>query len=416
MNKGENLWQTVLQQLDKTAKKINLEPWIHKKLRKSKRELTVSIPVKMDNGSVEVFTGYRVQHNITRGPAKGGIRYSPEITLDEIKALAMLMTWKCAVVGLPYGGAKGAVVCNPLKMSAGELERLTRRYTSEILSVIGPERDIPAPDISTDSQTMAWIMDTYSIDKGHSVPGVVTGKPIAIGGSEGRNKATGRGVVYTLLNTLKHLNIDIEGKKVIVQGYGKVGSVVANLLFKEGCKIIGVGEIDGAIYNANGLNIDKLNKHREKFGSIVGFKEADSITNKELLQLKCDILIPAACENQITKNNASRIKAKIIVEAANGPTTPEADKILKEKKVFIIPDILANAGGVIVSYFEWVQGLQSYFWTEREVNLKLRDIMTKAFYKVLEISLKKKTSMREAAYTLAVNRVAEATRIRGLYP
>ena len=304
MNKGENLWQTVLQQLDETAKRINLEPWIHKKLRKSKRELTVSIPVKMDNGSVEVFTGYRVQHNITRGPAKGGIRYSPELTLDEIKALAMLMTWKCAVVNLPYGGAKGGVVCNPFKMSAVELERLTRRYTSEILPFIGPEKDIPAPDISTDSQTMAWIMDTYSIDKGYSVPGVVTGKPIAIGGSEGRTAATGRGVVYTLLNTLKHLNLNIEGKKVIVQGYGKVGSVAANLLFKAGCKIIGIGEIDGAVYNTDGLDIGRLSKHREKSGSIVKFKEADSITNQELLELKCDILIPAALENQITKDNA----------------------------------------------------------------------------------------------------------------
>ncbi len=416
MNKGENLWQTALQQLNETAKRINLEPWIHKKLRKSKRELTVSIPVKMDNGSVEVFTGYRVQHNITRGPAKGGIRYSPEVTLDEVKALAMLMTWKCAVVNLPYGGAKGAVVCNPLKMSAGELERVTRRYTSEIISIIGPEKDIPAPDISTDSQTMAWIMDTYSIDKGYSVPGVVTGKPIAIGGSEGRSKSTGRGVVYTLLNTLKHLNLDIEGKKVIVQGYGKVGSVVVDLLSKEGCKIIGVSEIDGGIHNPNGLNVGKLWKHKKREGSVAKFKEADSITNKGLLQLKCDILIPAACENQITKDNASRIRAKIIVEAANGPTTPEADKILKEKGAFVVPDILANTGGVTVSYFEWVQGLQSYFWTEREVNLKLRDIMTKAFYKVWEISLKEEISMREAAYTLAVNRVAEATRIRGLYP
>ena len=416
MNKEENLWQTVLQQLDETAKRINLESWIHKKLRKSKRELTVSIPVKMDNGSVEIFTGYRVQHNITRGPAKGGIRYFPGVTLDEIKALAMLMTWKCAIVNIPFGGAKGGVVCNPLKMSEEELERLTRRYTSEIISIIGPERDIPAPDIATNSQTMAWIMDTYSIDKGYSVPGVVTGKPIAIGGSEGRTKATGRGVVYTLLNTLKYLDLNIEGEKVVIQGYGKVGSVVANLLFKEGCKIIGIGEIDGAVYNADGLNINKLNKYREKSGSVVGFKEAESISNKKVLELKCDILIPAALENQVTKDNASRIKAKIIVEAANGPITPAADKILKEKKIFIVPDILANAGGVTVSYFEWVQGLQSYFWTEREVNLKLRDIITKAFYKVLEISLKKKVPMRMAAYILAVNRVAEATRIRGLYP
>ena len=416
MNKEENLWQTVLQQLDETAKRINLESWIHKKLRKSKKELTVSIPVKMDNGSVEIFTGYRVQHNITRGPAKGGIRYFPGVTLDEIKALAMLMTWKCAIVNIPFGGAKGGVVCNPLKMSEEELERLTRRYTSEIISIIGPERDIPAPDIATNSQTMAWIMDTYSIDKGYSVPGVVTGKPIAIGGSEGRTEATGRGVVYTLFNTLKHLDLNIEGEKVVIQGYGKVGSVVANLLFKEGCKIIGIGEIDGAVYNPDGLNINKLNKYREKSGSVVGFKEAESISNKKVLELKCDILIPAALENQVTKDNASRIKAKIIVEAANGPITPAADKILKEKKIFIVPDILANAGGVTVSYFEWVQGLQSYFWTEREVNLKLRDIITKAFYKVLEISLKKKVPMRMAAYILAVNRVAEATRIRGLYP
>jgi len=411
-----NPWQHALQQLDEVAKRIDLEPWIHKKLRHPKRELIVSIPVRMDDGSVEVFTGYRVQHNITLGPAKGGIRYHPDVTLDEMRALAMWMTWKCAVVGFPYGGAKGGVACEPTKLSPQELERLTRRYTSEILGMIGPEKDIPAPDINTNSQIMAWIMDTYSVDRGYSVPGVVTGKPVVLGGSLGREEATGRGVFFTLLNTLKYLDQPIEEKEVVIQGFGKVGSVVAKLLHEEGAKIIAISEVDGGIYNPKGLDPEKVKDHRREAGSVVGFKDAEFITNEELFKLECDILIPAATEEQITEENAPQIKASIIVEAANGPTSPLADRILKSRKIFVVPDILANAGGVTVSYFEWVQAMQGYFWSEREVNLKLRDIMTRAFHRVLEVSLREKVDMRTAALMVAVRRVAEATRLRGLYP
>jgi len=411
-----NSWQHALQQLDEVAKRIDLEPWIHKKLRHPKRELIVSIPVRMDDGSVEVFTGYRIQHNITPGPAKGGIRYHPDVTLDEMRALAMWMTWKCAVVGFPYGGAKGGVACEPTKLSPQELERLTRRYTSEILIMIGPEKDIPAPDINTNSQVMAWIMDTYSVDRGYSVPGVVTGKPVVLGGSLGREEATGRGVFFTLLNTLKHLDQSIEEKKVVIQGFGKVGSVVAKLLHEEGAKIIAISEVDRGIYNPKGLDPERIAAHKREAGSVVGFKDAEFITNEELFKLECDILIPAATEEQITKENAPQIKANIIVEAANGPTSPSADRILKSRKIFVVPDILANAGGVTVSYFEWVQGMQGYFWSEREVNLKLRDIMTQAFHRVLEVSLREKVDMRTAALMVAVRRVAEATRLRGLYP
>jgi len=414
--KKTNPWQHALQQLDEIAKRIELEPWIHKKLRHPKRELIVSIPVRMDDGSVEVFTGYRVQHNITLGPAKGGIRYHPDVTLDEMRALAMWMTWKCAVVGFPYGGAKGGVACEPTKLSPQELERLTRRYTSEILGMIGPEKDIPAPDINTNSQIMAWIMDTYSVDRGYSVPGVVTGKPVVLGGSLGREEATGRGVFFTLLNTLKYLDQSIEEKEVVIQGFGKVGSVVAKLLHQEGAKIMAISEVDGGIYNPKGLDPERIAAHKRKAGSVVGFKNAESITNEELFQLECDILIPAATEEQITKENAPQVKASIIVEAANGPTSPPADRILKSRKIFVVPDILANAGGVTVSYFEWIQGMQGYFWSEREVNLKLRDIMTQAFHRVLEVSLQEKVDMRTAALMVAVRRVAEATRLRGLYP
>lgn len=414
--KKPNPWQHALQQLDEIAKRIDLEPWIHKKLRHPKRELIVSIPVRMDDGSVEVFTGYRVQHNITLGPAKGGIRYHPEVTLDEMRALAMWMTWKCAVVGFPYGGAKGGVACEPTKLSQQELERLTRRYTSEILGMIGPEKDIPAPDINTNSQVMAWIMDTYSVDRGYSVPGVVTGKPVVLGGSLGREEATGRGVFFTLLNTLKYLDQPIEEKKVVIQGFGKVGSVVAKLLHGEGAKIIAISEVDGGIYNPKGLDPERIAAHKRETGSVVGFKNAEFITNEELFKLECDILIPAATEEQITEKNAPQIKANIIVEAANGPTSPPADRILKSRKIFVVPDILANAGGVTVSYFEWVQGMQGYFWSEREVNLKLRDVMTQAFHRVLDVSLKEKADMRTAALMVAVRRVAEATRLRGLYP
>ncbi len=411
-----NPWQMTLSQLDEVAREINLDESIHQILRYPKRCLTVSIPIQMDNGKIKVFTGFRVQHNVTRGPAKGGIRYHPSVTLDETKALAMLMTWKCAVVNIPYGGAKGGIVCEPRKLSLKEVERLTRRYISEIISFIGPERDIPAPDVNTNPQVMAWIMDTYSMDVGYSVPGVVTGKPISIGGSLGRNAATARGVMFSLMNAAKKLKLDLFEKTIAIQGYGNVGGNLAHLLSDEGYKIIAISDVEGGIYNPKGLNPNKVSLALKESGSVVGFKSADKITNQELLTMDCDVLVPAALENQITEENADKIRAKLIMEAANGPTTLEADKILEEKDIFIIPDILANAGGVTVSYFEWVQGLQAYFWTEREVNLKLRDIMQKAYDNVYGISEKRKVTMRKAAYIMAIERVAEATRTRGLYP
>jgi len=411
-----NPWQMTLSQLDEVAKEINLDEDIHQILRHPKRCLTVSIPIQMDNGKIKVFTGFRVQHNVTRGPAKGGIRYHPSVTLDETKALAMLMTWKCAVVNIPYGGAKGGIICDPRKLSLKEVERLTRRYISEIISFIGPEKDIPAPDVNTNPQVMAWIMDTYSMDLGYSVPGVVTGKPISIGGSLGRNTATARGVMFSLMNAAKKLKLDLFEKTIAIQGYGNVGGNLAHLLSHEGYKIIAISDVEGGIYNPKGLDPRKVSLALKGSGSVVGFKDADKITNQELLAVDCDVLIPAALENQIDEDNADKIRAKLIVEAANAPITPQADKILEGKGVFIIPDILANAGGVTVSYFEWVQGLQAYFWTEREVNLKLRDIMQKAFDKVYRISEERKVNMRKAVYILAVERVAEATRVRGLYP
>jgi len=415
--RGEfNPWQMTLSQLDEVAKEINLDENIHQILRYPKRCLTVSIPIQMDNGKIKVFTGFRVQHNVTRGPAKGGIRYHPSVTLDETKALAMLMTWKCAVVGIPYGGAKGGIICEPRKLSLKEIEKLTRRYISEIISFIGPERDIPAPDVNTNPQVMAWIMDTYSMDVGYSVPGVVTGKPISIGGSLGRNTATARGVMFTLMNAAKKLKLDLFEKRIAIQGYGNVGGNLAHLLSDEGYKIIAISDVEGGIYNPKGLDPRKVSLALKKSGSVISFKDADKITNQELLAVDCDVLVPAALENQIHEHNADKIKAKLIVEAANAPITPQADKILEGKGIFIIPDILANAGGVTVSYFEWVQGLQAYFWTEREVNLRLRDIMQKAFDKVYRICGERKVTMRKAAYILAIERVAEATRVRGLYP
>lgn len=411
-----NPWQMTLSQLDEVAREINLDENIHQILRYPKRCLSVSIPIQMDNGKIKVFTGFRVQHNVTRGPAKGGLRYHPSVTLDETKALAMLMTWKCAVVNIPYGGAKGGIVCDPGKLSLKEVERLTRRYISEIISFIGPEKDIPAPDVNTNPQVMAWIMDTYSMDVGYSVPGVVTGKPISIGGSLGRNAATARGVTFSLMNAAKKLKLDLFEKTIAIQGYGNVGGNLAHLLSHEGYKIIAISDVEGGIYNPKGLDPAKVSLALKESGSVVGFKDADKITNQELLAMDCDVLVPAALENQIDEDNADKIRAKLIVEAANAPITPQADKILEVKGVFIIPDILANAGGVTVSYFEWVQGLQAYFWTEREVNLKLRNIMQKAFDKVYQICEERKVTMRKAAYILAVERVAEATRVRGLYP
>jgi glutamate dehydrogenase/leucine dehydrogenase len=410
------IWEMAQKQVDKVAEILNLEDWIHKKIRECRRILIVSIPVIMDDGHVEVFEGYRVQHNITRGPAKGGIRYHPEVTLDEVKALAMWMTWKCALLDLPFGGGKGGVRCNPKIMSKKEIERLTRRYTAEILPFIGPEKDIPAPDVYTNPEVMAWIMDTYSVDKGYAVPGVVTGKPIEIGGSYGRNEATGRGVYFCILNALKYLNLSPEGIKVAIQGFGNAGSVCAKLLYKEGCKIVAVSDSKGGIYNSKGINIEELIKIKEETGTVLNYKDSDKITNEELLTLEVDVLVPAALENQINERNADKIRAKIIAEAANGPTTPEADEILEEKNVFIIPDILANAGGVVVSYFEWVQALQAFFWSEREVNLKLRERMEKTFWKVVDLRESKKIGMRMSAYVIGVGKVAEATRLRGLYP
>jgi len=413
---GSSLLKEVLSEFDEVAEIMNLDKGLRGILREPKRSLEVSCPVRMDDGSIKVFKGFRVQHNTTRGPAKGGIRYHPDVTLDEVKALAMLMTFKCAIVGVPFGGAKGGIVCDPKEMSKGELERLTRRYTSEIIPIIGPEKDIPAPDVNTNPQVMAWIMDTYSMDVGYSVPGVVTGKPVNIGGSPGRSAATARGVMFTIFSAAKNLGFDPLTQRFVIQGFGNVGGNLAHLLFYEGCKIIAVSDIEGGIYNPKGLDPVKISEALKEKGSVTGFKDADRITNKELLTLDCDILVPAAVENQITKDNADKVKAKLIAEAANGPTTSKADKILEDKGIFVVPDILANAGGVTVSYFEWIQGLQFYFWSEREVNLKLRDIMEKAFQNVYRIHKERNVSMRRAALMLAIERVADATRVRGLYP
>jgi len=416
MNKGESPYQMALWQFDEAVKYLTLKRGVVEYMRYPKRELTVNFPVKMDDGSVKIFTGYRVHHNIVLGPAKGGIRYHPDVTLDEMRALAMLMTWKCAVAGLPYGGAKGGVVCNPKDLSPQELENLTRRYATEITLMMGPESDIPAPDMGTDAQVMAWIMDTYSMHKGYSVPAVVTGKPVSIGGSLGRSEATGRGVMIIAREACKHLRMPFEGATVVVQGYGKVGAVSACLLHDASCKIIGVSDSRGGVYNPKGLDPRDVLRHKDETRSVVGFPDVGAITNEDLLELPCDILVPAALEGQITGDNAERIKAKLIVEGANGPTTPDADKILREKGIFVVPDILANAGGVTVSYFEWVQGLQSFFWSEEEINCKLEKIMTKSFAEVWAVVQEKGIDMRTAALVRAIDRVAEALLIRGIYP
>ena len=418
-----NPWKMACEQLDVVAARINLDPGIHAKLSHCKRALIVSIPIQMDDKSVQVFEGYRVQHNLERGPAKGGIRYHPDVTLDEVKALAMWMTWKCAVVGIPYGGAKGGVVCDPTKMSLSEIERLTRRFTSEISIIIGPEKDIPAPDVNTNPQIMSWMMDTYSMNVGYSAPGVVTGKPIDIGGSEGRLTATGRGAMIVIREALKHLRMDPKKCTVAVQGFGNVGSATAQFLREIGCKIVGISDHHGGLFNKKGIDVPKLiqhvHKHPEK--NIKGFAGAEFIAsaekaNEELFAMDLDILAPCALENQITAANARRIRAKIIAEGANGPTTPEADKILHEMGVFVLPDILANAGGVTVSYFEWVQDIQSHFWELDDINNELARIMTKSFAEVLAMSKKEKCDMRLAAYILAVRRVARAVELRGIFP
>ena len=411
-----NAWDVAQRQFDLAADQLGLSSALRRVLREPKRELTVHFPVKMDDGSVEVFTGYRVQHNLSRGPAKGGIRYHQDVTLDEVKALAMWMTWKCACVGVPFGGGKGGVIVDPAKLSLREIEGLTRRFTTEISILIGPERDIPAPDVNTNAQTMAWMMDTYSMNVGYTVPAVVTGKPIALGGSEGRTEATAQGVVYTVREAVRHLNMDLAGSRVAIQGFGNVGGVSAQLMAADGARVVAVSDVLGAIYRPGGLDISAVTSWSKEHGTVVGFPGTKDISNQELLELDCDILIPAALENQITARNAGRIQARLIAEAANGPTTPEADEILYENDKFVIPDILCNAGGVTVSYFEWVQDLDRDFWSIDHVNEKLRTIMTKAFASTLDMSLKETVNMRTAAYMLAVQRVADATSVRGLYP
>jgi len=412
----KNPFEIAKQQIDLAAAKLNLDKNITEWIKTPRRELTVNFPVKMDDGSIKIFTGYRVQHNIARGPCKGGIRYHPKVTLDEVRALATWMTMKCAVLNLPFGGAKGGVVCNPKEMSQGEIERLTRRYTSEISIIVGPDKDIPAPDVYTNQQTMAWIMDTYSMSKGYSTLAVVTGKPLCIGGSLGRNKATAQGCVFTVREAAKKLNVNLKKATGVVQGYGNVGSIAAILLHELGVKILAVSDSKGGIYNEDGLDPSKVLEHKKKTGSVVNYPGSKNVTNEELLELKCDILVPAALENVITKKNAHNIKAKIIAEAANGPTTPKADEILDEKEVFVVPDILANAGGVTVSYFEWVQDLQAHFWTEEEVDCKLESCMVESFNCVYEIHERENVNMRMAAYMLALQRVAEATKLRGVFP
>ena len=410
------LLRTTLSQLDNVAGRLTLDPNIHERLRYPRRALVVSVPVLMDSGRTEVFIGYRVHHSTALGPTKGGLRYDAEVNLGEVTALAMLMSWKCALMGLPYGGAKGGVRCAPRTMSAREREHLTRRYTAEIILMIGPDLDIPAPDLGTDEQVMAWMMDTYSMTQGKSVPGVVTGKPLIVGGSAGRREAAGRGIVYVLYQAAKSLGQELRGKRVVVQGFGNVGSVAARMLWRDGCIIAGVADFRGGIWNPHGLDIRQLEVHVAETGSVAGFPGTDAVTNAELLEQPCDILVPAAVGSVIHERNAERVRAQIVAEAANGPTTPGADEILSRNGVFLIPDILANAGGVTVSYFEWVQSLQAFFWEEAQVNHHLEKVMTRAFSEVLTIARKFNVHMRTAAYILAVGRVAEATRIRGIYP
>lgn len=416
MSELNNPFHESLEQLDQAAGIMHLDPALHVIFRKPKRVLEVAIPVQLESGTYEVFTGYRVHHNINRGPGKGGIRYHPSVTLDDVKALAMWMTWKCAVVNIPYGGAKGGVVCNPKKMTQLELERLTRRFTFEMHSMIGPNKDIPAPDVYTNPQTMAWIMDTYSIVEGHSVLGVVTGKPVCCGGSLGRNEATGRGTAIATLEAMKYKGMAPDSAKVAVQGFGNAGSVSAMILNQHRATITAVSDSQGGIYNSRGLDVQELIRIKGDGGSVREYKDCDHVSNDELIASKADVLIPAALENEITKHNASSVQATIVAEAANGPTTNAADRILEEKGVFVVPDILANAGGVVVSYFEWVQGLQSFFWDEDTVNQRLSDIMCRSFGDVVQVLEERNISMRMAAMVLAVNRVAEATTTRGIYP
>ncbi len=411
-----HMFRTALAQLDRVAAKLNLEPEVHERLRLPRRALVVSIPVRMDDGGTKVFLGYRVHHSTVLGPTKGGLRYDKDVSLGEVTALAMLMSWKCALMGLPYGGAKGGVTVNPRELSKRELEHLTRRYTTEIILLIGPDLDIPAPDLGTDEQTMAWMMDTYSMTQGKSVPGVVTGKPLIVGGSAGRREATGRGIVYALYQAVRHLGMELKGRKVVVQGFGNVGAVAARLLWREGAVIAGVSDVKGGIWNPSGIDVRQLEAHVAESGGVVGFPGTDRVSNADLLEQPCDILIPAATGGQIREDNADRIKASVVAEGANGPTTPEGDTILGDRGVTVIPDILANAGGVIVSYFEWVQGLQYYFWRESEITARLQEVMTRAFNRVWTLGEKEGTDLRTAALMEGIGRVAEGYRVRGLYP
>ena len=412
----ENPFDLAKSQLRRVGEVFAIDPNLIRVLSQCKKAVEVSIPVQMDDGSIEVFLGYRVTHNIARGPSKGGVRYHPDVTKDEVKSLAMWMTWKCALMGLPFGGAKGGVICNPKELSNRELERLTRRYTSEIINDIGPERDIPAPDVGTDARVMAWSFDTYSMNKGHSVLGVVTGKPLSVGGSLGREEATARGALYCIQAIAVKEGARMDEYSVAIQGFGNVGAHLARLLHSEGVKVVAVSDSLGGAYNAAGLDIPAALAHKQERGSLDGLANAERVTNEELVELPCDILAPCALEQVVTEENADRVKAKIVCEGANGPITPAADAILEDKGVLVLPDVLANAGGVVVSYFEWVQGLQEYFWREDEVNAKLHDIVVRAFEETWQARQDYDTSMRMAAYGLAVERVAEATTTRGLYP
>jgi glutamate dehydrogenase (NAD(P)+) len=411
-----DLFAVAVEQFNRAADVVALEDNMRRILSVCQREVTVSFPVEMDDGSVRVFTGHRVQHNTGPGTTKGGIRFHQAVTLPEVKALAMWMTWKCAVVGLPYGGAKGGVTVDPKMLSQAELQNLTRRYTAELQFMFGPNTDIPAPDVNTNPQIMAWLMDTYSMNVGHSVPGVVTGKPIALGGSRGRAEATGRGCVYALQEAAPKIGLHLNGATAVVQGFGNVGSVAARLLQDIGVKVVAVAEHDGAIYNPHGIDVARLQERKERTGHIMGLPDTELLDNREMLELPCDILVPAAMENQIDADNASRIKTRVIVEGANGPTSPEADDILHDRGIMLLPDIFANAGGVTVSYFEWVQALQAFPWTEQQVNERLKQIMSDSFHAVFEASQKHQVNMRTGAMAYAVGRVAEFTRLRGIYP
>jgi glutamate dehydrogenase (NAD(P)+) len=410
------LHRTALAQLDRVATRLSLDHDIHERLRFPRRALVVSVPIRMDSGKTEVFIGYRVHHNTALGPTKGGLRYDLGVNLGEVTALAMLMSWKCALMGLPYGGAKGGIRCNPREMSAREREHLTRRYTTEIILMIGPDIDIPAPDLGTDEQTMAWMMDTYSMTQGKSVPGVVTGKPLIVGGSAGRREATGRGIVFVLYQAAKALGQELRGKKIVMQGFGNVGGTAARLLWNDGCTISGVADFKGGVWNPNGIDVRQLQAHVAETGSVAGFPGGESITNEQILEQPCDILIPAAVDSVIHERNADRVKALIVAEAANGPTTPEADVILRDRGVTVLPDILCNAGGVVVSYFEWVQGLQYYFWKESEIISRLQEIMARSFNRVWQTAQKSGVDLRTGALMEGVSRVADAHVARGLYP